>query len=167
MKKQILAIAIATSAMFAACNSAPEDAVIVEVETEKMSMDDLRATIQSMEDAYAAGEAAKDAAAVVEYYSDDAVSYGRNAEPLVGKEAIKAKLAERLAGKEDNMQSVYKIVDLFADGDNAVEIGSWEVFDAAGELKDKGHYMSYFEKRDGKYLCVRDMNVSSMPEKKE
>ena len=34
-----------------------------------------------------------------------------------------------------------------------------------GAKVDEGHYMSYFQKRDGKYVCVRDMNVTSTPAK--
>ena len=59
---------------------------------------------------------------------------------------------------------MYKVVDLFAEGNTAIEIGSWTVMNPAGAEVKKGHYMSYLQKRDGKYVCVRDMNVSSMPE---
>ena len=56
-----------------------------------IDMDALKMEIQKMEDAFAAAEKAKDAAAVAAYYSDDAVSYGRNSEPTSGKAAIQAK----------------------------------------------------------------------------
>lgn len=128
-----------------------------------IDMDALRTEIQAMEDAFAAGEKAKDANAVVAYYSDDAVSYSRNKEPQVGKEAIKSYIAARMAEDTSTTTNVYKVVDLFAEGDKAVEIGSWQEMNAAGEEISRGHYMSYFEKRDGKYVCVRDMNVTSMP----
>jgi ketosteroid isomerase-like protein len=49
-----------------------------------------------MEDAFAAGEKAKDADAVAVYYSDDAISYGRNAQPIVGKVAITESLAKSI-----------------------------------------------------------------------
>lgn len=130
-----------------------------------VNLDSLRTAIQAMEDAYAAGEKAKDAAAVVAYYSDDAVSYGRNKEPEVGREAIKNTIAKRLAEDTTVSVNVYKVVDLFAEGDQAVEIGSWQELNPAGEETGRGHYMSFFQKRDGKYVCVRDMNVSSLPVK--
>jgi hypothetical protein len=59
--------------------------------------------------------------------------------------------------------SVYKVVDLFAEGNTAVEIGSWTNFDASGTETENGHYMSYFEKRNGKYECVRDMSTTTKP----
>ena len=58
------------------------------------------------------------------------------------------------------------MVDLFAEGNSAVEIGSWTEISPSGEELSKGHYMSYFQKRDGKYVCVRDMNVSSAKDSK-
>jgi len=50
---------------------------------------------------------------VVAYYSDDAVSYNRNEEPLSGKEAIKKRAADRLAKDTTGNHNVYKVVDLF------------------------------------------------------
>jgi uncharacterized protein (TIGR02246 family) len=128
-------------------------------------MDKLKAEIQAKEDAFAAAEKAKDAAGVVAYYSDDAISYSRNEEPLKGKDAIKAKIAERLAKDTTGNTNVYKVVDLFAEGNTVVEIGSWTVLNPSGAETEKGHYMSLFQKRDGKYVCVRDMNVTSSPAK--
>ena len=130
-----------------------------------VDMDKLKTDIQAMEDAYAAAEKNKDATAVVVYYSDDAISYNRNEEPTKGKEAIKARLADRLAKDTTGNHNVYKVVDLFAEGNTAVEIGSWTVLSPSGTEADRGHYLSVFQKRDGKWVCVRDMNVSSMPAK--
>jgi len=154
---------VAVTALFLSSCSTPPP---VEV-PKTIDMDALKTEIQAMEDAYSAAEKAKDAPAVAAYYSDDAISYGRNSEPLSGKQAITEHIADRLAKDTLNNSNVYKVVDLYADGDMAVEIGSWEDINAAGEVVNHGHYMSYFQKRDGKYVCVRDMNVSSVPDKKE
>ncbi len=130
-------------------------------EAEPVDLAKTKTEIQAMEDAYAAAEKAKDANAVAAYYADDAISYNRNEEPTSGKAAIKDRIAKQLAADTSGNQNVYKVVDLFADGDMLVEIGSWTQVDNAGAERNKGHYMSVFQKRDGKYLCVRDMNVSS------
>ena len=145
-----------SSLLFANCS----DKKAASVDVEKIKPD-----IQAMEDAYAAAEKNKDAAGVVAYYSDDAVSYNRGEEPTKGKEAIKARIANRLAKDTTGNTNVYKIVDLFAEGNMAVEIGSWTVMSPSGAEVDKGYYLSYFQKRDGKYVCVRDMNVSTTPAK--
>jgi len=152
------AILIAVIALFFSGCSNEKGATTVD-------MNKLKADIQAMEDAYAAAEKAKDADKVAVYYSDDAVSYSRNEEPTSGKAAIKARLADRLAKDTTGNYNVYKVVDVFAEGDMAVEIGSWTVLSPSGTETDKGHYMSYFQKRDGKYVCVRDMNVTSTPAK--
>ena len=133
--------------------------------TAAIDMDVVKKEIQTMEDAYAAAEKAKDADKVVAYYSDDAIGYGRNRPPEVGKTAIKESLAKRLAADTTGNSNVYKVVDLFAEGDMVVEIGSWAEMSPAGTEVNKGHYMSYFQKRNGKYVCVRDMSVSSNPAK--
>ena len=152
-----LAVLFAISALvFSACSTPAAESKTVDIEKTKPE-------IQAMEDAYAAAEKAKDANAVVAYYSDDAMSYGRNEEPLSGKAAIKDAITKRLAKDTSGNTNVYKIVDLFGEGDMLVEIGSWSLLNPAGKEVDKGHYMSYFQKRDGKYVCVRDMNVSTKP----
>ena len=130
-----------------------------------VDMDAAKKDIQAMEDAYSATEKAKDADKVVAYYSDDAVSYGRNREPEVGKAAIKESMAKRFAADSTGNTNVYKVVDLFADGNLLVEIGSWSEMSPSGAEVNKGHYMSCFQKKDGKYECVRDMSVSSNPPK--
>jgi ketosteroid isomerase-like protein len=156
LKTNVVLLLSTVAFLFASCGKAPEA-------PKPINMDELKVEIQKLEDAFAAAEKAKDADAVVAYYSDDAISYGRNSEPSVGKAAIREKIAEGLAKDTTGSSNVYKVVDLFAEGDMVVEIGSWTEMDAAGAEVKKGFYMSYFQKRDGKYLCVRDMNVSTMP----
>ncbi len=136
-----------------------------EVKEEVIDMATVKVEIQAMEDAYAAGQKAKDADAVAAYYSDDAISYGQNKQPFVGKASIRENIADKIAKDTTDDYNVYKIVDLFAEGSTAIEIGSWTQFDAAGNEKENGNYMSYFQKRDGKYICVRDMSTTTAPVK--
>jgi ketosteroid isomerase-like protein len=143
--------------IFSAC-STPE-------KKETIDLEKIAVEIQAMEDAYAAAEKAGDADGVVAYYSDDAINYGANLEPASGKVAIREKIAKRLANDTLGNYNVYKIVDLFATGDTALELGSWIQFDSSGKEMENGNYMSYFEKRDGKYLCVRDMSTTTSPVK--
>lgn len=154
-----LAVLLGVSALiYSACTTSGD-------ESKPADMEKTKAEIQAMEDAYAAAEKAKDANAVVAYYSDDAISYGRNEPPSSGKANIKETIAKRMAKDTTGNYSVYKVVELFAQGDMLVEIGSWTSFNPAGTEVDNGHYMSYFQKRDGKYVCVRDMSASSNPAK--
>lgn len=152
-----LAVLFVISAFFFSACSTPA------AEPEAIDMDKVKAEIQALEDAYAAAEKAKDADGVAAYYSADAISYGRNEEPASGQAAIKANIAKDLASDTSGNTNVYKVVDIFADGNLLVEIGSWTELSPTGTELNKGHYMSCFQKKDGKYLCVRDMNVASAP----
>ncbi|MEP7194974.1 MAG: DUF4440 domain-containing protein [Saprospiraceae bacterium] len=159
LKIQFLLLSGLILQFFTSCAKPAEAPKPLDINTLKME-------IQKMEDNFAAAEKAKDAAAVVAYYADDAISYSRNHEPSVGKAAIQNQIAQGIASDSTGNYNVYKLVDLFAEGNMAVEIGSWTVIDTTGAESKKGFYLSYFQKRDGKYVCVRDMNVSTSPEKK-
>ncbi|MEO6406212.1 MAG: DUF1348 family protein [Ferruginibacter sp.] len=153
---------VITAFIFAACSS--PDTAKVETKT-AFDMDKAKTEIQAMEDAFAAGEKAKDAKAVAAYYSDDAISYNRNREPTKGRAAIQDSIAKDIAKDTSGNYNVYKVVDLFGDDNMVVEVGSWNKMNASGTEIDHGHYMSCFQKRDGKYQCVRDMSVASTPAK--
>ena len=157
---QVTILFVISALFFSACSSPA-------AETKKVDIEKLKPQIQAMEDAFAAAEKAKNADGVVAYYSDDAISYGRNKEPISGKAAIRDTTANHLAKDTSGNINVYKIVDLFGEGDMLVEVGSWVENSPAGAEVNKGHYMSYFQKRGDKYVCVRDMNVTSLPEKKK
>ena len=75
MKVTLAALAGMATILFTACTAPVEETI----DTEKLKVE-----IQAMEDAFAAGEKAKDADAVAAYYSEDAVSYTRNQEPSIG-----------------------------------------------------------------------------------
>lgn len=153
-KMSLVFLFVISALVFISCSAPAEKESAIDLAKAKTD-------IQAMEDAYAAAEKAKDAAGVVVYYSEDAVSYSRNQQPASGKAAIKEDIAQRLAKDSTGNHNVYKVVDLFAEGNMAVEIGSWTSVNPSGAEVDKGYYMSYFQKRDGKYVCVRDMNMTT------
>ena len=159
-KLQLVLFMAASAFVFYSCNEPAAG------EAKPIDMSKAKTEIQAMEDAFAAAEKAKDAKAVAAYYSDDAMSYGRNEEPVSGRAAITESIDKRMKEDTSGNTDVYKVVDLFGEGNMLVEVGSWTSMNPAGAVVDKGHYMSYFQKKDGKYVCVRDMNVTSMPEKK-
>jgi ketosteroid isomerase-like protein len=156
----VLSLLTFVALIFSSCTTESVEKEMPEEAT--IDMANLKIEIQAMEDAYAAAEQAKDADAIAKaYYSENAISYSRNNEPAVGREAIGASIAEGIAKDTLGGHNVYKVVDLFADGNFVVEIGSWTEIDASGAEGETGFYMSYFEKEDGKYKCVRDMNVTT------
>ena len=155
MKKitELLSFLTIIALIFSSCTSVEKE--------EPIDMANLKVEIQAMEDAFSAAEKAKDADAVAVYYNENAVSYSRNNQPASGRAAIRESIAKSIANDTLGGYNVYKVVDLFAEGKTAVEIGSWTQFDASGTETENGYYMSYFEKHDGKYKCVRDMNVTT------
>jgi ketosteroid isomerase-like protein len=141
-----------------ACNAKKEDsAAAVTVDKEQVKKE-----IQAKEDEFAStynGSVVKK----IGYYADDAASFYQNRAPLIGKEAI-VKFLESDAVSNSNKIS-FKTNEVFVsgDGNQVVEIGYFKVADSVNTIINTGNYMSLFEKRDGKYVSVRDMSASDMP----
>ena len=97
------------------------------------------------------------------YYADDAISFYQNRPALVGKEAIIEFLKADLASASKNKIS-FKTKEVFVsnDGNLVVELGHFTVVDSTNTGINKGNYMSLFEKRNGKYVSVRDMSASDV-----
>jgi ketosteroid isomerase-like protein len=137
-----------------ACNSKEEKAETIVVDKEQIKKE-----IQAKEDEFAAtynsGEVKN-----IGYYADDATTYYQNRQPLVGKEAIVAFLQSDLISNSNTIS--FKTNEVFPsnDGNQVVEIGSFRVADSASNTINAGNYMSLFEKRNGKYVCIRDMSTS-------
>lgn len=132
-----------------------------------IDMDAVKAEITAMEDAFAAAMNAHDPDAVVAYYADDAQSMPPNKPTRVGKAAIREAM-ESIKTDSSGMTEAFTVKEVWAAGDIAVEIGAYEVSNAEGEVVKTGKYMSLFEKRDGKYICIRDIyNADSGDEEKE
>ena len=149
--KKLNLFAIVAMLIFAvsACNQAPEAPAALD-------MDALKAEIQALEDAYAAAENAKDVESILAYYADDAVNMPANEPIVVGKEAIRERLTRDL-GNEDRHGSIsFKVESIMAAGDLLVEAGS-SIYTSEDGEQSMGKYISVFEKRDGKYVCIRDI----------
>ena len=128
----------------------------------KVDMDKLRMEVQAMEDEYARAMNAGDAEAVVAYYADDAVSLAPEEPPIKGKAAILESIKEELADMADEGGTIrFETADLWAQGNLVVEVGNTIVTKGDEEMT-VGKYMSVFERRDGKLLCVRDIYNSNM-----
>ena len=99
------------------------------------------------------------------YYSDDAVSFTQNRAPLVGKEAIVEYLFGSLNQTTQSNKISFTTNEVFIsnDGNQVVEIGYYKVVDSTNTAVNTGNYMVLFEKRNGRYVCLRDMSASDMP----
>ena len=99
------------------------------------------------------------------YYADDATSFFPNRPPLVGKEAIVNFLKSDLDSNTDKLSFITNEVFVSNDGNQVVEIGYFKLVDSANAIINTGNYMSLFEKRNDKYVCLRDMSASDIPVK--
>jgi ketosteroid isomerase-like protein len=97
------------------------------------------------------------------YYADDAVSYFAGQKPIVGKAAIHKFIEDELMDFPKGAKISFETVEVHVadDGKYVFEIGAFKQVDSDGKLLNSGHYFSLFVKRDGKYLCVRDMSNSN------
>ena len=100
-----------------------------------------------------------------EYYAEDATSFSQNKPPLVGKAAIEASIREDLLSFQKGNQIAFVANEVYPsnDGNQVVEIGSYRVSDSTATAIYTGNFMAFFEKREGKYVCVRDMAASDRP----
>jgi ketosteroid isomerase-like protein len=99
------------------------------------------------------------------YYADDATSFYQNRAPLVGRDSILAFLKSDAVANSNKIAFKTNEVFVSNDGNQVVEIGNFKVVDSANTTINTGNYMSLFEKRDGKYVSIRDMSASDMPDK--
>lgn len=100
-----------------------------------------------------------------DYYADDATSFSQNKPPLVGKLAIDKSIKEDLTQFKKGNQIAFVANEIYpsSDGNQVMEVGSYRVSDSTATAIYTGNYMAFFEKRDGKYVCIRDMAASDRP----
>ena len=107
---------------------------------------------------WAAALNAGDADKMAGMYWEDAVIQPPGASSAEGREAIRDFLAAEIsnakaAGMTMNIPKAGKID---VSGDLAYEAGTYSVSDASGATVDTGKYLGVFQKRNGKWLYVRD-----------
>ena len=142
-----------------ACNSNREESSPVSIDKDQIKRE-IQAKEDSFSELYNKGEVRN-----IGYYADDATSFYQNRPPLVGKDSIVAFLKSDLISNTNRISFKTNEVFVSSDGNQVVEIGSFNVVDSTGNPFNMGNYMSLFEKRNGKYVAVRDMSASYMPPK--
>jgi ketosteroid isomerase-like protein len=99
------------------------------------------------------------------YYADDAISYAQNKPPIVGREAIIAYYKAGIDSSSKGNKITFTTHEVFVsnDGNQVVETGYYNLVDSTDVTLNRGNYMILFEKRDGKYVSVREMSASDLP----
>lgn len=156
-------LGLAISLIAIGCNTQPdkkaemEPTITAQPVEAKADMASLKAAIQALESEWAAADNARDAIAILAFYSDDAITMDSDSPMAKGKAAIQKDIEEGLAKKTEGETVAYNTLEVFGDENTVTEIGAAESKDASGKVIRTGKYMAIWEKRDGKYVCVRDM----------
>lgn len=116
----------------------------------------LKAEIQELETAYAKAQNAGDINTVASFYASDAVTMPNNLPMMSGTEAIKKDLEESYAKRKGTTVS-YDVLDAFGCENYVTEVGKSTRKDSMGNVIYTGKYMAIWEKRDGKWICIRDI----------
>ena len=150
MRTNIL-IGMIASFSFASC--------MMKTPVEEVDQVEIKAEIQTLEDANAKAMNDKDALGAAAYYSEDIKSYPYGSKPLIGEKAM-------IDAMEKDVMSIpvgHKItftaneIKVFNNGDAVLEIGDFILTDGMNKKVESGNFFALFEKRDGKYVCVRDI----------
>jgi len=156
MRNKTRTKALAAMVMLAifGCSAKKAEAPAPEVDKNQIKKE-----IQAKEDEYAASYNAgviKD----IGYYADDAITFYQDRAPLVGKQAIVDFIKSDIISNSNKISFKTNEVFVSSDGTFVTEIGSFKVVDSTNAVINTGNYMSLFEKRNGKYVSLRDMSVS-------
>jgi uncharacterized protein (TIGR02246 family) len=152
-----------------ACNPpAPEETdspqEMVASATPESDMAFIKAEIQALEDAWAVADNAGDVATLMAFYADDAVSMGGDTPMAVGKAAIQKEIEASMAARPAGNTVKYEVLDVFGDENTVTEVGRTIRMDASGNVVSTGKYMAIWEKRNGKYVCIRDIGNNDSKE---
>jgi ketosteroid isomerase-like protein len=142
-----------------ACNTKKGEPAAAVIDVEQIKKE-----IQAKEDEFAATYNAGEMK-YIGYYADDAISFSQNSPPHVGKAAIVEYLMANLDSLNKSNKISYTTKEVFVsnDANQVVEIGYYKVVDTNNTLVNTGNYMVLFVKRDGKYVCLREMSASDIP----
>ncbi len=143
--------------LMASCNTNEEKSTSVLIDKEQIKKD-IQARENQFAEIYNSGELKK-----IGYYADDAVSFYQNRAPIRTKEERLEYLKPDLSSNSNKIS--FTTIEVFPskDGVQVLEIGYYTVVDSTNTAVSTGNYMSLFEKRDGQYVCLRDMSASDMP----
>jgi ketosteroid isomerase-like protein len=141
-------------ALSLACNQKKEE--------KSIDKGQVKAEIQAIEDHFASAYNIRNVDSIT-YYADSAISYFAGEMPIVGKAAIHQHIANELLDFPKGAKVSFETIEIYVtgDGNNVAEIGAYKLVDSIGTLLHRGHYFSFFAKRNGKFVCMRDMTNSS------
>jgi ketosteroid isomerase-like protein len=159
MRKMFIKGIVVSSVLLLLISCKKEEPVAAAVIDTNQIKEEIQAKENEFADTYNAGIVKN-----IGYHADDAITYPQNSQPIVGKAAI----VEFLKTHRDTISVGHKIsfktneVFVSNDANQVVEVGYYKVVDSTDAIVNSGNYMSLFVKKDGKYVCLRDMSTSDL-----
>ena len=153
------------------CNQSAADKTVgtkqetTQAVTTKADPAKLKAEIQELETAWSNADNARDVNTLAAFYSDDAISMANNQPMLEGNAAIKKDIEATLAKKTKGSTLSYEVMDVFGSDNYVTEVGKTTRKDATGKVTATAKYMAIWEKRAGKWVCIRDIGNEDAKEK--
>lgn len=162
MKNKILMLGLLVvfATLSISCNKKTEDSTA----TPTVDKEQIKKEIQAIENTFANHYNTKNADSIT-YYADDAKSFFIGRKPITGKDSILEYLKNDIKAIEKGIKFSFTTneVHVSNDGINVTEIGEYKLLDSTGTKIESGNYFSVFEKRNGKYFCIRDIATSDIP----
>ncbi len=145
----------------------PFEVIQIELKTQPGAQDTAadEAAIRASAPAWAANFNAGDADALAAMYWHDAVLQPPGAPAATGSAAIREFFVGDVAATKAAglIMNIPAAGDVHVSGDLAFEAGHYSVTDASGATVDTGKYLGVLQKRDGKWLYIRDTWNSDNP----
>lgn len=160
MKKTTVLACFTLAIILSSCNetkNADNASPMVKSGAVAADMSQVRAAIQKIEDDWAAALNKKDITALMALYADDAISMQNDGPALKGRAAIKAQQEKDFAAPPRYASISFQTQDVYGSAEEVTEVGTSEEKDAAGKVITTGKYMAVYQKRDGNYLCIREI----------
>ncbi|PVX45787.1 uncharacterized protein DUF4440 [Flavobacterium sp. 103] len=159
MKKTFIKGLVVSSVLLLLISCKKEEPVAAVIDTNQIK-EEIQAKENEFADTYNAGIVKN-----IGYHADDAITYPQNSAPVVGKAAIVEFLKTHRDTISVGKKISFKTDEVFVsnDGNQVVEVGTYKVVDSTEAVVNSGNYMSLFVKRNGKYVCLRDMSTSDLP----
>lgn len=160
MNKRIILACLTFAIALSSCNETKDTddaSPMVKSEAVAADMGQVRAVIQKIEDDWAAALNKKDMAALMSLYADDAISMQNDGPVLKGKAAIQSQQDKDFAAPPKYASISFQTQDVYGTAEEVTEVGTSEEKDVAGKVIGTGKYMAIFQKRDGNYLCIREI----------
>jgi ketosteroid isomerase-like protein len=162
MKNQILVkgLMVVIASLAIACTPKQQERATAPVIDKEQVKKDIQARENEFAEVYNSGVLKN-----IGYYADDAISFSQNKAPLVGKPAIIKYLVDGRDSSAAGIKITFVTNEVFpcSDGSQVVEVGYYKLVDSTDAVLNTGNYIVLFEKRDGKYVSIRDMSASDMP----